>query len=102
MSDRTREEILAAAKIEHDAAGCGCDPKYLMSCGRMAQAILAQGNPVRCSCGRRLIHPEGDGPAVCVYCRKADCTCFPLHDGELAERLRAEARARDALTGERP
>lgn len=39
---RTREEIIAAAKIEHDRA-CSCDPRYLMSCGRMAAAILAQG-----------------------------------------------------------
>ena len=37
----TREERIAAAKVRHDATGCGCDPKYLMSCPRMAQAILA-------------------------------------------------------------
>lgn len=34
-----REEIIAKAKVVHDKV-CGCDPKYLMSCTRMAQAIL--------------------------------------------------------------
>lgn len=39
---KTREQIIAAAKVLHDQH-CNCDPKYLMSCMKMAQAILAQG-----------------------------------------------------------
>jgi hypothetical protein len=35
----TREEIINAARIEHDKI-CSCDPKYLMSCLKLAQAIL--------------------------------------------------------------
>ncbi len=36
----TREEIIEAARRIHDREGCGCDRKYLMSCARMAAAIL--------------------------------------------------------------
>jgi len=39
---RTQETIIAAAKAEHDRE-CSCDPRYLMSCGKMAAAILRQG-----------------------------------------------------------
>jgi hypothetical protein len=39
---RSREEIIAAAKVVHDER-CSCDPPYLMSCPRMAAAILEQG-----------------------------------------------------------
>ena len=35
----TREEIIDLAKEQHYRE-CDCDPKYLMSCPRMAQAIL--------------------------------------------------------------
>lgn len=35
----TREERTARAKTEHDKV-CKCDEKYLMSCPKMAQAIL--------------------------------------------------------------
>ena len=35
----TREELLAAAVPAHDLA-CNCDPRYRMSCPRMAAAIL--------------------------------------------------------------
>lgn len=38
----TREQLIAEAKIEHDKV-CRCDPKYLRSCPRMAQAILDVG-----------------------------------------------------------
>ncbi len=40
----TREEIIAKAKPGHDAV-CDCDPKYLMSCPRMVDAILALAAP---------------------------------------------------------
>lgn len=40
----TRAELIAAAKVEHDKV-CHCDPRYLMSCGTMANAILALGRP---------------------------------------------------------
>lgn len=39
----TREELIAEATRIHDEQGCGCDPKYLMSCPRLAQAILSLG-----------------------------------------------------------
>jgi hypothetical protein len=39
----TREELIARSTHIHDDAGCGCDPKYLMSCPRMAAAILEAG-----------------------------------------------------------
>jgi hypothetical protein len=38
-----REEIIARAIHIHDEAGCGCDPKYIMSCPNMANAILQVG-----------------------------------------------------------
>lgn len=38
----SREQIIAAAKAAHDHV-CNCDAKYLMSCPRMAQAILNVG-----------------------------------------------------------
>lgn len=37
-----REEIIAIAKLAHDKY-CRCDPKYLMSCNKMAQEILKVG-----------------------------------------------------------
>lgn len=40
----TKEERIALAKVEHDKA-CSCDPKYLMSCPRMAAAILKTAKP---------------------------------------------------------
>lgn len=40
----TREEIIAKAKLGHDSV-CSCDPKYLMSCAKMADAILALASP---------------------------------------------------------
>ncbi len=39
----TREEIIERARVEHDAV-CSCDPKYVMSCPRMAATILAQSS----------------------------------------------------------
>jgi PadR family transcriptional regulator len=36
---RSEQEILDQAKAAHDRV-CSCDPRYLMSCPRMAQAIL--------------------------------------------------------------
>lgn len=46
MPSRTPEEnrILADAKVIHDRT-CSCDPRYLMSCGNMAQAILQVRKP---------------------------------------------------------
>lgn len=38
-----RDQLLTAAGRIHNQAGCGCDPKYLMSCPRMAAAILEAG-----------------------------------------------------------
>lgn len=37
-SDQERA-ILEAAKAEHDAYGCTCDPKYVFICPRFQQAI---------------------------------------------------------------
>lgn len=39
-----REELIARAKPEHDKV-CSCDPRYLMSCPKMAAAILALAKP---------------------------------------------------------
>ncbi|MFI1197719.1 hypothetical protein ACH4T9_31285 [Micromonospora sp. NPDC020750] len=39
----TRAELIAAATEIHNRDGCGCDPKYLTSCPRMAAAILQAG-----------------------------------------------------------
>ena len=36
-----RKQIIAAATKIHDDGGCHCDRKYLMSCTRMASAILS-------------------------------------------------------------
>lgn len=36
----TREELIAKATKIHNDEGCGCDPKYLMSCPKFATAIL--------------------------------------------------------------
>lgn len=35
----TREEIIQHARVAHDQE-CACGPRYLMSCGKMAAAIL--------------------------------------------------------------
>jgi hypothetical protein len=40
----TRESLIERAKQQHDRE-CSCDPKYLMSCPRMVQAILGVGKP---------------------------------------------------------
>lgn len=47
MSAPSREEILAVATHLHDESGCGCDPKYLMSCPHMAAAVLEAGRVIR-------------------------------------------------------
>ena len=39
----TREELIERATHIHDDEGCGCDPKYIMSCPNMAAAILRAG-----------------------------------------------------------
>lgn len=36
----TREELIEAATKVHDDQGCGCDRRYLMSCPRLAAAVL--------------------------------------------------------------
>lgn len=41
MTDLRRERIIAAATVIHDEQGCGCDRRYLMSCPRLAAAILS-------------------------------------------------------------
>lgn len=41
----SREEIIAAATRIHDDEGCNCDRKYLMSCTRLAAAILRTNDP---------------------------------------------------------
>ena len=44
-----REELIARATREHNKL-CSCDPRYLMSCPKMAAAILAlasTGGPTR-------------------------------------------------------
>lgn len=40
--NRTRAILAEALKL-HDAEGCTCDRRYIMSCPNMAQAILKQG-----------------------------------------------------------
>ena len=42
LGERTREGILASARARHDQT-CACDPRYVMSCGTMAAAILEAG-----------------------------------------------------------
>lgn len=37
------EKLITAAKKLHDESGCDCDPKYIMSCSRMTNAILQAG-----------------------------------------------------------
>jgi len=41
-----RNAILQAALRAHDESRCHCDPKYVMSCPRLAQFILEQGDTV--------------------------------------------------------
>lgn len=43
LAKQTREERLTRAKVKHDQV-CECDPKYLMSCTKYAQAILDTAN----------------------------------------------------------
>lgn len=43
----TREELITKATEIHNREGCGCDPKYLMSCGKFAAAILRAPNEVQ-------------------------------------------------------
>lgn len=60
VSERpTREELIAVATHLHDDTGCQCDPKYLMSCQRMAAAILQAGQSIR---DTRKEEPEVDKP----------------------------------------
>lgn len=47
MTAPTREEVIAVATHLHDESGCGCDPKYLMSCPNMANAVLRAGRVIR-------------------------------------------------------
>ncbi len=35
-----REKLIAAATKIHDRKGCSCDRRYIMSCPRMAAAVL--------------------------------------------------------------
>lgn len=39
MSGMSKEFIIGRAREEHDRI-CSCDPKYFMSCPKLAQAIL--------------------------------------------------------------
>jgi len=41
------EAVVGVAKLAHDTSGCGCDPRYLASCPRFAQAILDAGKKVQ-------------------------------------------------------
>lgn len=43
----TREELIEVAAGLHDEDGCSCDPRYLMSCPNMANAILRAGQVIR-------------------------------------------------------
>lgn len=45
MTDLTREQIIAQATAIHDEQRCGCDRRYLMSCQRLAAAILGLASP---------------------------------------------------------
>ncbi|HEY2075191.1 MAG TPA: hypothetical protein VGH53_02540 [Streptosporangiaceae bacterium] len=47
MDKLTREELIAVAAHLHDESGCQCDPKYLMSCPGMANAVLQAGRVIR-------------------------------------------------------
>ncbi len=42
----TRDEIVVIAKAIHDEHGCRCDQKYIMSCARMASAVLEASDRV--------------------------------------------------------
>lgn len=39
-----RDIILEAALRKHDEDGCTCDRRYVMSCMRLAQAVLVVGS----------------------------------------------------------
>jgi len=43
----TREELTEVAAGLHDETGCSCDPRYLMSCPSMANAVLQAGHVIR-------------------------------------------------------
>jgi hypothetical protein len=43
----TRDELVAAATEIHDREGCACDRRYLMSCTRLAAAVLRAGAEMR-------------------------------------------------------
>jgi hypothetical protein len=58
VSGPTREELTAVAAHLHDEGGCGCDPKYLTSCPRMAAAVLEAGRVIR---ERSAPYHDGDG-----------------------------------------
>jgi hypothetical protein len=47
MDGLTREGLIAVATHLHDEAGCSCDPRYLMSCPSMANAVLQAGRVIR-------------------------------------------------------
>lgn len=41
------ERLLIDAQKLHDDRGCRCDPKYIRSCPKFAQAILDTGKAMR-------------------------------------------------------
>lgn len=47
MDKLTREELIEVAAGLHDETGCSCDPRYLMSCPSMANAVLQAGRVIR-------------------------------------------------------
>lgn len=49
MDGLTRERVIEVATRLHGESGCGCDPKYLMSCPNMANATLQAGKQIRAS-----------------------------------------------------
>lgn len=64
-----REELIARAKPEHDKV-CSCDPKYLMSCPKMAAAILSLPNGS--TSGEVIPFDSGKGHRIIKECEKSD------------------------------
>lgn len=52
MTYQTRTLLVEAATAIHDEQGCSCDRRYLMSCPRLAAAILGLAASATSTAGR--------------------------------------------------
>lgn len=76
----SREELIARAKPEHDKS-CSCDPKYIMSCPKMASAILALNHEERVEKAlKRIVVEDEELLEKLRSCRNTPCLiCY--HNG---------------------